>query len=273
MFDALQLGLVWFFVALGYVESLKYYTEKPPYIESCRIKEPDFTNCSTHSIQGFLNEVIKGIPEIEESFGPIDPMKQDQLTFTQADSDVASISANLTDLVIRGFGKMIVKESKVNIKDFSWQDKIYLPRMRLDGKYKMVGSVLIIPLHGSGNIFIEIDDLDILLKAKTRLYEKGGYTFYNVTDVSVKVKVGHVRTYLDNLFNGHSKEVEQTTNQFFNDNWRDFFETFRPLIVGTLERTMLDLLRKMFSVMPANFFVEDIPNSLLLYGRKSRLIA
>lgn len=54
----------------------------------------------------------KGIPEIEESFGPIDPMKQDQLTFTQANSDVASISANLSDLVIRGFGKIIVKESK-----------------------------------------------------------------------------------------------------------------------------------------------------------------
>ncbi|TDG44999.1 hypothetical protein AWZ03_008560 [Drosophila navojoa] len=249
MFDALDLGLVCFFVSLVHVKGLEYYTEKPSYIESCRIKEPGFTNCSTRSIQAFLNEVIKGIPEIEESFGPIDPMKQDQLTFTQTNSDVSSISANLSDLVIRGFGKLIVKESKVSKKDFSWQDKIYIPRMRFD------------------------DDLDILLNAKTRLYEKGGYTFYNVTDVSVKLKVGHVRTYLDNLFNGHSKEVEQSTNEFFNENWRSFFETFRPLITETLESTLFDLLKKMFSLMPANFFIEDIPNSLLLYGRKSRLTA
>ncbi|EDW14527.1 circadian clock-controlled protein daywake [Drosophila mojavensis] len=273
MFDALELGLVCFFVTVVYVKGMEYYTEKPSYIESCRIKEPDFTNCSTRSIQAFLNEVIKGIPEIEESFGPIDPMKQDQLTFTQTNSDVSSISANLSDLVIRGFGKTIVKESKVSKKDFSWLAKIYIPRLRLDGKYQMIGSVLIIPLHGNGNIFIEIDDLDILLNAKTRLYEKGGYTFYNVTDVSVKLKVGHVRTYLGNLFNGHSKEVEQSTNEFFNENWRSFFETFRPLISETLQSTLFDLLKKMFSLMPANFFVEDIPNSLQLYGRKSRLTA
>lgn len=157
MFDALELGLVCFFVTVVYVKGMEYYTEKrkrcfyivnqgvklnliclrtASYIESCRIKEPDFTNCSTRSIQAFLNEVIKGeqqswipkgshvikcyhfpflhkgIPEIEESFGPIDPMKQDQLTFTQTNSDVSSISANLSDLVIRGFGKTIVKESK-----------------------------------------------------------------------------------------------------------------------------------------------------------------
>ncbi|EDW67421.2 protein takeout [Drosophila virilis] len=269
----LVIGLVYMCVGLVYVEGLAYYTEKPAYIESCRIHEPDFTNCSTRSIQGFLNAVIKGIPEIEESFGPLDPMKQDQLTFKQEDSDVASISANLTNLIVRGLGKMVVKESKVSKKDFSWEDKIYIPRLRMNGTYKMLGRILIIPLHGSGSIFIEIDDLDILMKAKTRLYEKGGYTFYNVTAVTVKLEVGRVRTYLDNLFNGHSKEVERSTNEFFNENWQDFYETLRPLIVETLEHTLLDLLRKMFNVMPANFFVEDIPNSLVLYGRKTRLIA
>jgi len=39
-------------------------------------------------------------------------MKQDQLIFKQESSDVDTISANLTNLVIRGFGKMVVKESR-----------------------------------------------------------------------------------------------------------------------------------------------------------------
>ncbi|XP_032593498.1 uncharacterized protein LOC6564096 isoform X2 [Drosophila grimshawi] len=146
----------------AYVKTLEYYTEKPSYIESCRINEPDFTNCSTRSIQGFLNAVIEGIPEIEESFGPIDPMKQDQLSFKQENSDIVSISANITNLVIRGFGKMVLKESKVSKKDFSWQDHIYIPKMRIDGNYKMLGRVLIIPLHGSGTLFIEIGRIHLL---------------------------------------------------------------------------------------------------------------
>jgi len=53
-----------------------------------------------------------GVPEIEESFGPIDPMRQEQLVFKQDNSDVATLSANLTDMLIRGFGKMLIKESK-----------------------------------------------------------------------------------------------------------------------------------------------------------------
>lgn len=110
------------------------------------------------------------------------------------------------------------------------------------------------------------------MNSKTRLYEKGGYTFFNVTEVHVKLQVGRLRANMENLFNGRNKDVEQRTNQFFNDNWQDFYETMRPLIVETLERTLLDLLKKMFHLMPANFFVEDIPNSLQLYGRKTRLI-
>lgn len=111
------------------------------------------------------------------------------------------------------------------------------------------------------------------MDTKTRLYEKGGYTFYNVTEVHVKVKMGKLRANLENLLNGRNKELEDRTNQFFNENWQDFYEAMRPLIVETLERTLLDLMRKMFNVMPANFFVEDIPNSLLLYGRKTRLVS
>ncbi|XP_023034075.1 circadian clock-controlled protein daywake isoform X2 [Drosophila willistoni] len=258
-------AVCWLLGAVDIVESVAYFTEKPSYIESCRIYEPEFTKCLTRSTQKFMNEVINGIPELLESFGPMDPMRQDQLTFKQANSDVATISANLTELLIRGFGNMVIKESNL-------QDKIYLPQMRLDGKYKMVGHILRVPLRGAGKIYIEIDDLNILVNVKTRLYEKGGFTFYNVTDVRVQLDVGKVRTNLENLFNGRSKEVERSTNQFFNDNWRDFFEAMRPLISETVERTLMDLLKKTFDLIPANFFVEDIPNSLELYGRKTQMI-
>lgn len=39
-------------------------------------------------------------------------MRQEQLVFKQDNSDVATLSANLTDMLIRGFGKMLIKESK-----------------------------------------------------------------------------------------------------------------------------------------------------------------
>ncbi|XP_070137589.1 protein takeout isoform X2 [Drosophila bipectinata] len=156
---------------------------------------------------------------------------------------------------------------RVSKKDFGWQTKLFLPKMRLDGRYDMAGRILLIPLSGSGKIFIEIDDMDILLITKTRLYEKGGFTFDNVTSVRVQqLNLTRVRTYLDNLFNGRSKEVERSTNEFFNENWRDFYEALKPLIIETVENILYDVMSTVFHLIPANFFVEDIPTPQQLYG-------
>ncbi|XP_017145092.1 uncharacterized protein LOC108157504 [Drosophila miranda] len=250
------------------VAAVAYYTEKPSWLPSCRIYEPGFTKCSTNSVQKLLDQMNRGIPEVVESFGPFDPMRVRDIVFKQDNNEVATIRANLTELVVKGFAKTKVKESRVSKKDFSWQTKIYLPKMRLDGKYQMAGRILLIPLSGSGNIFIEIEDLDIMLLTKTQLYEKGGFTFDNVTSVRVQLKLSRVHTELDNLFNGRSPEVERSTNQFFNDNWRDFYEALKPLIVETVENILFDVMSKVFHLIPANFFVEDIPTPQELYGSK-----
>ncbi|KAH8383773.1 hypothetical protein KR009_010409 [Drosophila setifemur] len=250
------------------VSAVAYYTEKPAFLPSCRIYEPGFTKCSTNSIQKLLEQLGIGIPEVLERFGPFDPMRVRNIIFKQDNNEVATIRANLTELVVKGFSQTKVKESRVSKKDFGWQTKLYLPKMRLDGKYEMAGRILLIPLSGSGKIFIEIDDLDILLLTKTRLYEKGGFTFDNVTAVRVQLNLTRVRTNLDNLFNGRSKEVERSTNQFFNDNWRDFYEALKPLIIETVESILFDVMSTVFHLIPANFFVEDIPTPQQLYGPK-----
>ncbi|EDW45196.1 protein takeout [Drosophila sechellia] len=253
------------------VSAVAYYSEKPAFLPSCRIYEPGFTKCSTNSIQKLLDQLNIGIPEVLERFGPFDPMRVRDIVFKQDNNEVATIRANLTDLVVKGFANTKVKESRVSKKDFSWQTKIYLPKMRLDGRYEMAGRILLIPLSGSGKIFIEIDDLDILLLTKIRLYEKGGFTFDNVTSVQVQLNLTKVRTYLDNLFNGRSKEVERSTNEFFNENWRDFYEALKPLIVETVENILYDVMSTVFHLIPANFFVEDIPTPQQLYGPKETL--
>ncbi|XP_033166167.1 protein takeout [Drosophila mauritiana] len=253
------------------VSAVAYYSEKPAFLPSCRIYEPGFTKCSTNSIQKLLDQLNIGIPEVLERFGPFDPMRVRDIVFKQDNNEVATIRANLTDLVVKGFANTKVKESRVSKKDFNWQTKIYLPKMRLDGRYEMAGRILLIPLSGSGKIFIEIDDLDILLLTKIRLYEKGGFTFDNVTSVQVQLNLTKVRTYLDNLFNGRSKEVERSTNEFFNENWRDFYEALKPLIVETVENILYDVMSTVFHLIPANFFVEDIPTPQQLYGPKEIL--
>lgn len=121
----------------------------------------------------------------------------------------------------------------------------------------------------SFSIYILAENLDIKLYTKTHLYEKGGFTFDNVTAVHVDLNMTRVRTNFENIFNGQSKEVERSTNEFFNENWRDFYEALKPIIIETVETILYDIMHKVFELIPANFFVEDIPTSEQLYGTKN----
>ncbi|KAM8704962.1 hypothetical protein ACLKA7_009423 [Drosophila subpalustris] len=248
------------------VVAVEYYTEKPSFLPSCRIYEPGFTKCSTNSIQRLIDQLNIGIPEIVEKFGPLDPLHVKDIIFKQDNNEVATLRANLSQVVVSGFSQTKIKESRVSKKDFNWHTKIFLPKLRLNAKYKMVGRVLLIPLNGTGNILIEIENLDILVLTKTKLYEKGGFTFDNITAVQVRLNMSRAITRLDNLFNGQSPEVEISTNQFFNDNWRDFYEALKPVVVDTVEKILLDVMSAIFHLIPANFFIEDIPTPQQFYG-------
>ncbi|XP_017480866.1 PREDICTED: uncharacterized protein LOC108370115 [Rhagoletis zephyria] len=253
------------------VKSVEFYAEKPAFLPSCKIYQPGFTKCSTNSVQKLIDQLVIGIPEVVEEFGPFDPMHVHDIYFKQDGNDVARIHANLSDVIVKGFSKTNIKESRVSKRDFNWITKIFLPKMRMDAVYKMEGQILLIPLRGSGKMFIEIDNLDITLYTKTRLYEKAGFTFDNVTAVRVDLNMTRVRTNFENIFNGHSKEVERSTNEFFNENWRDFYEALKPIITETVETILYDVMHKVFNLIPANFFVEDIPTSEQLYGTNKSL--
>jgi len=83
------------------------------FLPSCRIYEPGFTKCSTNSIQKLLDQLNIGIPEVVERFGPFDPMRVRDIVFKQDNNEVATIRANLTELVVKGFAKTKVKESRL----------------------------------------------------------------------------------------------------------------------------------------------------------------
>ncbi|XP_073814733.1 protein takeout-like [Musca autumnalis] len=249
--------------------SFEYFKEKPSYIKTCKIYEPEFTKCSTESIQRFLEEVFTGkVPEVTEVVGKFDPLHLDELNFKQDNNDAASLRAKLTDLQISGLSRFQITESRVSKKDFSWLTKLVFPKFKIQGHYKMDGRVLLLPLKGEGQMVIDIDTMNATMRTKTRLIEKGGFTFYNITDLKVEVDAQKLTSQFDNLFGSNNEEISRSTNESFNKNWRDFYEALRPLITDTVNKVMFNLLTKVFLKYPANFFVEDIPTPQKLYGKE-----
>ncbi|XP_037825567.1 protein takeout-like [Lucilia sericata] len=262
------LGLVYFLSFLNSSESFEYFKEQPSFLKPCKIYQPGFTACSTENTQRLLAELGKGVPEVNEIIGSIDPIKLQQIHFKQDNTEAASLRADLSDLTATGIKDVVIKESKVSKKDFSWLTKIFMPKFKLEGHYKMDGRVLLLPLNGEGHFVIEIDGMDIIMRTKTNLIEKGGFTFYNITSIQVDLEISKLHTQFDDLFGGNNKEVERSTNESFNKNWKEFFEALRPLINEMVERVLFDILHPVFLIIPANFMIEDIPSPEKFYGSK-----
>lgn len=62
--------------------------------------------------------------------------------------------------------------------------------------------------------------------------------------------------------------IEDSTNKFFNDNWKMLADALYTVITQTIEDILLDVLKKIFHYIPANFFIEDIPTPAELYCRQ-----
>lgn len=69
--------------------------------------------------------------------------------------------------------------------------------------------------------------------------------------------IGDFNVKFDNLFNGQ-KELEDSVNDVFNQNWRILFNNVRPNIEGAIRAIMKDRLQKVFNYVPTNYFIEDI---------------
>lgn len=44
---------------------------------------------------------------------------------------------------------------RVSPVDYSWETKLFLPKVRIEGNYHMKGRILVIPLNGHGKCWFE----------------------------------------------------------------------------------------------------------------------
>lgn len=100
--------------------------------------------------------------------------------------------------------------------------------------------------------------MKIKLRTLSNLYELDGHKFYNVTSTRVTFTVSGLKLRIENLFNG-AKELEESTNVFFNQNWETALDALRPIITKTIEDILLDLMAKIFHHIPGEWLVPNLP--------------
>ncbi|KAL9894030.1 circadian clock-controlled protein daywake-like [Glossina fuscipes fuscipes] len=239
--------------------SFDYFKEKPSFMKSCKLSQPDLTKCSTEAIQKIVKEIMKGVPEFRDVIGSLDPLVLNDIAFKQDGAEAVNILIGLSTLIIKDMSRVQVVESRVHRNDLSFLLKLHMPELRLTGHYKLDGRILLLSLKTEGEMAIDLEDVNITTLIKTDLFGRDGYTFYNVTKVQNDINIGKLKAKFDNLFGGRNKDLERSILTSINENWREFFEVLRPSTTNVMNQITFDLLHKICLRIPAKYFLEDIP--------------
>lgn len=80
------------------------------WLQTCQIKDPNFVECSTESIQKLFRKLVTGVEGLAE-VETIDPMKLAKIKIFSGDGPV-SINSSLSKSVVTGFANAHVKRSR-----------------------------------------------------------------------------------------------------------------------------------------------------------------
>ncbi|XP_059217610.1 protein takeout-like, partial [Stomoxys calcitrans] len=204
--------------------------------------------------QQFWNFGIPGLP----SLGPFDPLKVKRVVIAEDGNGPVSVNMVFTNMVLTGLTGAVLDDVNLNPTKSVMKLQIKLPKVNVKSEYDVKGRVLSLPLIGSGKALVDIGNLKAELALRYKLREEGGLTFADIEKIRVDFKdAAEFRLTLDNP-QSEQTVLEEATNSAVNENWREYFEVMRPSITETVESIMGDRLQKMFSYIPATYFIEDI---------------
>ncbi|KAJ6645724.1 hypothetical protein Bhyg_00933 [Pseudolycoriella hygida] len=194
---------------------------------------------------------MDGLEDIE-----FDPIKLTQL---QIVGDGGPISLNMTidESVVKGYSTIVINTSEIVPSNQSWITSFYIPKILIEGYYRMHGRILVLPLVGSGNCSIEPSGINATAYMKTNFFENYGQIFYNVTEMTMDLHFSGMKLYLHNLFEG-IKPLEEATNQALNDNWRELLDSFKTFVSKPIEDNFVFTFNKLLHYIPAKYIVSDI---------------
>jgi hypothetical protein len=102
-----------------------------------------------------FQNVLKGNYKID-GIDSTDPVYLDKLQILQgAGNGPVSVDASLSNLKIYGLAKTEVTDNEVDLKTYSWTTTLKIPKLRVEGNYRMRGQILVIPLNVSLKINVQ----------------------------------------------------------------------------------------------------------------------
>lgn len=124
-----------------------------------------------------------------------------------------------------------------------------IPKIKIVGKYKIDGRVLVLPIQGEGDARLQFDNANLVVKYKPRIIEKKGKRYIQTEKFNLDFDTTRLHIDLENLFNG-DKALGENMNRFLNENWRDILNELKPAVSYAIEEILKGIINRIFMKIP-----------------------
>lgn len=132
-----------------------------------------------------------------------------------------------------------------------------VPKITINGKYKVEGRILLLPIQGNGNADLIFDNVSLIIKYKPKVLVKNGKQYIQTERFNLDFDTSRLHMKLENLFNG-DKALGDNMNQFLNENWRDILNELKPAITFAVEEILKGIINRIFLKLPyIELFLKD----------------
>lgn len=126
-----------------------------------------------------------------------------------------------------------------------------VPKISINGKYKVNGRVLVLPIRGDGDANLVFENVTLVVKYKPRIVEKKGKTYIQTDKFALDFDTSRLHIKLENLFNG-DRLLGDNMNKFLNENWRDILTELKPAVKLAIEELFKGIINRIFLRIPYN---------------------
>ncbi|KAG8323727.1 hypothetical protein J6590_001479 [Homalodisca vitripennis] len=212
----------------------------------CNVKQDTFTSCFMDAGNHLFKMLSKGDKKM--GLPVLDPLEVKKMkVFDNGDR----MHLKLMDATHTGLGASVINKAQADPEHFKFMLNMTIPKYNIKGTYDMNAKVAMLPVMGTGDADITLEDLTVIWDVKGKPVTKKGTQFMEITDFKVDIVPKVMKMKLDNLFNGN-QELGTTMNTFLNENWEDVYKQLKPSIERSFSQLMSTLGSKMLEKIPYN---------------------
>ncbi|XP_003398029.1 uncharacterized protein LOC126920399 [Bombus affinis] len=227
--------------------------EIPEYILPCSRSDPKLDACFQKTLNHLQPYLLKGIPDLE--LPPIEPLIIPELGMENGQGAVR-IKALFSNITVIGAGNYTISKTRIDIQTYRLDLHLAFPKIELEGRYEVVGNVLLFPIQSHGEFWALFGDVQAIARVQGAEVIRDGIRYLEVARMLIDFSLGRARFRVVDQLNGDNV-IGQAMNQFLNQNAKEIIEEMRPAASASIAKHFKNFLGKALTKIPLKVWLRD----------------